>query len=157
MSTTIEKFGRLLPHSGEQLFDLVADVERYPEFLPGWISARILRREGNVCDVEQVLGFGPVRLPFVSRAVLHRPSRIDIGSDDAHFRHYSQSMLVWAQPAGGARLSIVARLELSSALLQPFASRMLPDSIEQSIAAFEARADHLYAPGGGTPPPRATL
>jgi ribosome-associated toxin RatA of RatAB toxin-antitoxin module len=89
--------------------------------------------------------------------VLHRPSRIDIGSDDAHFRHYSQSMLVWAQPAGGARLSIVARLELSSALLQPFASRMLPDSIEQSIAAFEARADHLYAPGGGTPPPRATL
>ncbi len=144
MATTIEKFGRVLPYSCEQIFDLLADIERYPEFLPGWISARIVQRSGDACDVEQVLGFGPMRVPFRSGAVLYRPTRIDISSADAHFRHYSQSMHVTAQDAGGCRMSIAAQLELRSPWLQPMASRMLPDSIVQSIAAFEARAASLY-------------
>jgi coenzyme Q-binding protein COQ10 len=144
LATTIEKFGRVLPYSCEQIFDLLADIERYPEFLPGWISARIIRSEGELREVEQVLGFGPMRVPFKSDAVLHRPTHIDIRSADTHFRHYSQSMHVVPATAG-CRVSIVAQLELRAAMLQPIANRMLPESIEQSLAAFETRADQLYA------------
>jgi len=153
LATTIEKSGRVLPYSCEQIFDLLADIERYPEFLPGWISARIVQRSGDACDVEQVLGFGSLRVPFKSGAVLHRPTHIEISSADAHFRHYSQTMHVTAQPKGGCRVRIAAQLELRSPLLQPVATRMLPDSIEQSLAAFEARAESLYAPRAdpGTP------
>ena len=146
----IEKTGRVLPLSREQLFDLVADIERYPEFLPGWIAARILRREGNVCDVEQVLGVGPMRVAFTSRAVMMRPERIDISSEDAHFRHYSQTVQVVPQSAGGCSLQLRAQLQLSSRMLDQIASRMLPASLEDSIRAFEERALRLYGatPGG---------
>jgi hypothetical protein len=52
---------RLLPYSPEQLFDLAADVERYPRFLPWWIAARVKTREGNVYYTDQDLAFGPIR------------------------------------------------------------------------------------------------
>jgi ribosome-associated toxin RatA of RatAB toxin-antitoxin module len=74
----IEKVGGALPFGCEQVFDLAADIERYPEFLKWWISARIQKRESNICHVEQVLGLEPIRLQFASAAVLHRPERIDM-------------------------------------------------------------------------------
>ena len=67
-----------LPFTCEQIFDLAADIERYPEFLPGWISARILSRAVDQLEVEQVLGIGPARVQFRSRAVLHRPKQIAV-------------------------------------------------------------------------------
>ncbi len=52
----IERAGGLLPFSCERVFDLAADIERYPEFLPGWIAAQVLRRQTHACDVHQILG-----------------------------------------------------------------------------------------------------
>jgi len=71
----IDTVSRLPPFSCEQLFDLAADVERYPQFLTAWKSVRIVKREANVLDVEQILGVGPVRLSFGSKTVLQRPER----------------------------------------------------------------------------------
>jgi hypothetical protein len=66
----IERFGRTLPFSCQQAFDIAADIERYPEFLRWWISARIQKRESNICYVEQVLGLGPIL------HVLHHRTRL---------------------------------------------------------------------------------
>lgn len=82
----IERVDRELPYSCEQIFDLAADIERYPEYVPLWISARILRREWNTFDVEQVLGYGPMRVTFTSHAVLQRPVRIDVRAPGSPFR-----------------------------------------------------------------------
>jgi coenzyme Q-binding protein COQ10 len=145
----IDRVSRWLPFSCAQLFDLAADIERYPEFLPGWKSARILHREADVLHVEQTLGVGPARLRFHSRAVLHRPERIEVSSSEAPFRHYR---LTWLFAPGSGiycNLSVMVDLELESGLLQHVVNRLLPASIEGAIAAFEARAHSLYAPHGG--------
>jgi coenzyme Q-binding protein COQ10 len=140
----IEKVGRVLAYSREQVFDLAADIERYPDFLRWWITARIRKRESNICYVDQVLGLGPVRVQFASKAVLCRPERIDITSSDAPFRRFSLSWLVEARPPTGCRVSIVADLELRSRFLQRVADQVLAASVVDIIAAFEARARSLY-------------
>jgi coenzyme Q-binding protein COQ10 len=145
----IDRVSRLLPFSCEQVFDVAADVERYPEFLPGWISARILKRESNRLYVEQVLGIGPARLRFDSRTVLYRPERIEVTSSQPPFRYYSLTWLFVPGPAASCSLSVLGDLELQSNLLQHVARRLLPASIAGAIAAFEARANSLYVRRGG--------
>jgi coenzyme Q-binding protein COQ10 len=140
----IEKLGRVLPFTAEQVFDLVADIERYPDFLPWWISASIRKREADTCYVGQVLGRGPVRVQFDSTAVLRRPERIDISSSDRPFRQFNLSVQILPSSPAGCRLSISAQLELRSAFLQQIVRRVLAGSIDDIIAAFEARAHRLY-------------
>jgi hypothetical protein len=67
------------------VFDLAADIECYPQYLTGYISARIQRRDSNLCYVEQVVGFGPIRLQFASIAALHRPERIDVAASGGYY------------------------------------------------------------------------
>ncbi|MEJ1963624.1 MAG: type II toxin-antitoxin system RatA family toxin [Gammaproteobacteria bacterium] len=139
----IDKVSGTLPYSCEQIFDLAADIERYPEFLQGWISARIQRRESDTCYVDQVLGFGPVHLEFASKAVLHRPERIDVSSTDPPFRQYSLSWRIEPVP-GGCRISITADFQMRSMLSQLAVNQALPAAVDRIIAAFEARAHALY-------------
>ncbi len=145
----IDRISRLLPFTCEQIFDLVADVERYPEFLADWISARIVQREANTLHVRQVLGIGPARLQFDSRTVLYRPERIEVTSSEPPFRHYA---LMWSfapAPPASCNLSVIVDLELQSRLLQHVVQRVLPGSIADAITAFEARARSLYVRGEG--------
>ncbi|WP_374450144.1 type II toxin-antitoxin system RatA family toxin, partial [Stella sp.] len=58
---------RLLPYSPEQLFDLVADIERYPEFLPWCVAARIRERTGELVVADLMIGFKMIRERFTSR------------------------------------------------------------------------------------------
>ena len=67
-----------LPYSCRQVFDLVADIERYPEFLPGWTRARILARQDNHLLAEQQLQTGPAVFRFHSTAELPPCSRVYI-------------------------------------------------------------------------------
>jgi coenzyme Q-binding protein COQ10 len=140
----IENAVRLLPFTREQAFDLAADIERYPDFLRGWITARILKRESNIFYVDQVLGIGLIQVQFSSKAVLHRPERIDVTSSDPPFRRFSLSWLVETRPHPGCRVSIVADVELRSRFLQQIVERVLPASVIDVMAAFEARARALY-------------
>ncbi len=144
----IERISRL-PFSCEEIFGLAADIERYPEFVPGWISARILEREADTLHVEQTVGVGPAHLRFSSTTVLHRPERIDVTSAEPPFRHFSLTWLFRPGPSASCDLSVIVDLELQSRLLQHLVSRALPASIEGVIAAFEARARRLHLQGDG--------
>jgi coenzyme Q-binding protein COQ10 len=141
----IETRGATLPFTSEQVFDLAADIERYPEFLPGWLSAHIQKRDADTCYVEQVMGLGPIRLRFESKAVMYRPRRIDITSADAQFRMCDFSWVIAATSCAGCRVSIAAEIELRSFVLQTLVNRFLPASVDGIVRAFEARAHALYA------------
>jgi coenzyme Q-binding protein COQ10 len=140
----IEKLGAALPFTCEQVFDLAADIERYPEFLPWWVSAQIRRRDANICYVEQVMGLGPIRLRFESKAVMYRPRRIEITSADAQFRMCDFSWVIAATSFRGCRISIAAEIELRSVALQTIVNHILPASIDEIVRAFDARAHTLY-------------
>ena len=131
----IRKVGRTLPFDSEQVFDLAADIESYPQYLTGWVSARIQKRESNLCYVEQVVGFGPARLQFASIAALHRPERIDVTSADASFRHFSLSWLIIPARPSGCCISIAIEIELRSRLLQQIVNQLLSSAVDDIIAS----------------------
>jgi coenzyme Q-binding protein COQ10 len=141
----IRRVGRTLPFDCEQVFDLAADIESYPQYLTGWVSARIQKRESNLCYVEQVVGFGPARLQFASIAALHRPERIDVTSADASFRHFSLSWLIIPARPSGCCISIAVEVELRSRLLQQIVKQLLSSAVDDIITSFEARAHRIYA------------
>ena len=142
----IEATGRTLPFSREQVFDVAADIERYPDFLPGWRSARITRRESNRCYVEQVLALGFLRVQIATEATLARPSRIDISSTDRRFRAFSCSVLIAEAGPDACTLSIVAELNLRSGLLQQVLNRARLISFDGILSAYESRVHQLYGP-----------
>lgn len=141
---TIERFGRTLPLTREQAFDIAADIERYPEFLPCWISAQITRRDANICYVDQEVGFGAARLRFGATAVMQRPVRIDVTSTDKSFRHFTLSWSIESTSPDGCRVSLAAAVQLQSVLLQYAVAAFLPTAIDDIILAFEERARALY-------------
>lgn len=139
-----EREERLLPYSAEQLFDLAADVERYPEFLSWWLSAHVWKWQGKVYYTDQVLGLGPIRVHFSSKTVLRRPDRIDVTADNSQFRRFSLSWTFEARPGVGCLVRLAADLELHSYLLQRVVEHALPAAMDDIVAAFEGRAHWLY-------------
>jgi len=135
---------RELAFAREQVFDVAADIERYPEFLPWWISARIASRCGSSWRVEQTLGLGPLRLPFTSTALVQRPERIDVRCVDAPFRRYELALRFDAPSPTACRLSIACTIEFDSPLLQAIADRLVPSSTDRIVSAFAQRTRRLY-------------
>lgn len=137
---------RALAYTPEQLFDLAADVERYPEFLPAWSAARVKKREGEVYYTDQVVRFGPLRERFASKTVLRRPLRIDVTSFDWTFRRFHLTWSFDPLTGGECRVSLAADLELRSNLVQQLFGRALDRTFGAVMSAFEARAHRLYGP-----------
>jgi coenzyme Q-binding protein COQ10 len=141
----IRRAERLLPYSPEQLFDLAADVERYPKFFHWWKAARIKSRRDDVYYTDQDLAFGPLRVRFGSKTSLHRPNRIDVTSHDHPFRNFK---LCWTfEPIPNThccRVRLTAEFELRSRLLRKLIEPMLPDIPPEVMGAFETRAARLY-------------
>jgi len=131
---------RLLQYRQSDVFDLVADVERYPEFLPGWRSARILERSGDRLLVEQELGLGALSWRFRTRAHFERPERITVETDEAPFDHMHQLWRFEATSPGTTRVSLRIDYGLRGALLAAIVSRMFDAGFRQTLAAFERRA-----------------
>jgi coenzyme Q-binding protein COQ10 len=140
---------RVLPYPREQLFDLAADVERYPEFLPWWQSARVRRRDGDIYYTEQVIGFGPIRRRFSTKTVLRRPEAIEVTSADGQFETFQ---LIWRfalLAEGRTTVALTGELEMRGPLLRDLFGQMAAGSAGSILSAFEERARRLLGP-----PPR---
>jgi len=136
---------RLLPYSPEQLFDIAADVEQYPSFLHWWKAARIKRRQDDVYYTDQEVAFGPLRVRFGSKTLLHRPDRIDVTSHDSPFSDFRLSWTFERIPdAHLCRVRLATEFELRSRLLQKVIEPLLPDVMPEVITAFQCRAACLY-------------
>lgn len=130
---------RIIAAPRETVFDLVADVERYPEFLPLWTEVRVLRRLGTVYYTDQEVGMGPVRQRFHTRTALLRPERIEITSTDSNFQAFH---INWdfAELPQGCRVSIALRWQVRSWLLQRAIDMVLAETARTMVDAFERRA-----------------
>jgi len=140
------RVSRALPYRPEQLFDLVADVERYPEFLPWWLSATIRRREGNVYYTDQVVGFGLIRQRFSTRTVLRRPREIEITSINGPFEIFQLTWQFGLLQKQGCEVSLAGEIELRGGLLRDLFGWTTAGSADAILSAFEKRARRLYGP-----------
>jgi coenzyme Q-binding protein COQ10 len=141
---------RVLPYSAEQLFALVADVERYPEFLPWCVAARIRERRPDLIVADLVIGFRMFRERFTSRVTLDPPRRIDVAYTEGPFR-YLNNHWIFEPVAGGCRIDFFVDFEFKSRLLQRVIEVLFGEAVRRMVAAFEHRAEQLY----GKPTPGA--
>ena len=128
-----------LPYSAEQLFELVLDIESYPDFVPGWHSVRILERRSNALTVEQTLKTGPLRWRFVSLATFTRPTQIVIEANTTPFRHLVLDWQFNPNPEG-CLVELDVACTFRSKRLERLSKAVTPLMTDGIIAAFERRA-----------------
>lgn len=133
-----------LPYTQEQLFDLVADVERYAEFVPLWIEARILRREGDTVYVEQTIGLGKLQQRFTSKGVLKRPASVQVTSEGGPFRRLDIQWNIGPPSARGCTLTLTMDFQLRSGALHKLVEPLLLHETGRLLKIFEQRAHRLY-------------
>ena len=143
MPTHAEK--RAVPFSPQQLFDLVADVQRYPEFLPWCVGARIRKREGNLVIADLIIGYKMIRERFTSRVTLSpEKNRIDVEYADGPFKYLNNHWIFNDHP-DGCEIDFYVDFEFKSALLQKTIGLLFNEAVHRMIAAFEQRAEVLYS------------
>jgi coenzyme Q-binding protein COQ10 len=143
---------RFLPYRPDQLFDLVADVERYPEFLPWCVGLRVLRREGNVLEAELMIGFRMIREKFTSRVTLNPPERIDVEYTSGPFR-YLNNHWIFKPADGGCMIDFYIDFEVRSRIVRGILEPLFNEAVRRMVSAFETRARALYGPPSGNPSP----
>lgn len=139
---------RILPFTPEQIFELVGDVARYPEFLPWCTGARIREKQvtptGEVLVADLMIGFKMVREKFTSRVWLHRAERrIDVEYINGPFRTLKNHWTFHDDP-DGCRVEFFLEFEFSSMMLQKLIGVLFHEAVRRMVAAFEARAKQLY-------------
>jgi len=139
---------RRLPYSAGQLFDLVADVERYPEFLPWCLAARIRERKDNAITADLLIGFKMVRERFTSRVVLDHPHRIDVSYAEGPFRYLNNHWIFLPQDDGSCVIDFYVDFEFRSRVLQRIIGMLFNEAVRRMVGAFEARARRLYGSPG---------
>ena len=148
MPTHAEK--RVLPYPPQQLYALVADIERYPDFLPWGLAARIRRREAKQVVADLVIGFRMIRERFTSKVALDpERQRIDVTYSDGPFR-YLNNHWRFAPHEGGCEIDFYVDFEFRSRLLRKLMEPLFNEAVRRMVAAFEARAKDLYGEAGGT-------
>lgn len=138
---------RQLPHSPKQMFDLVADIERYPEFLPWCRGARIRSREGDVLLADLVIGFKIFRETYTSRVTLDRPGAIDVAYERGPFRHLSNKWAFLPHP-DGCEIDFFLDFEFRNPVLGAAMGLLFEEAVRRMVGAFTARADALHGKSG---------
>lgn len=138
---------RRLPYRPEQMFDLVADIARYPEFLP-WVSAARVRPDGSGTIIaDLIIGFGGIKEKFTSRIVKQRPGRLSVDYVSGPLKFLRNDWTFEPDGPGGCRVGFCVDFAFRSRILEAVAGQVFDRALRHMIAAFEARAAQLYAPG----------
>lgn len=139
---------RKLPYTARQMYDLVADVARYPEFIPWTNAARIrsVTPEGDhdVMLADLVVGFKMFRERFLSKVTLWEAKRrIDTEYIEGPFKHML-STWEFVDVDGGCEVRFKVDFEFKNRILQRAAGLFFFDAMQRIVRAFEARADAVY-------------
>ena len=133
-----------LPYTPEQLFDLVADVARYDEFLPWVVAVRIRSSSAKETIADLVVGFNAFKERFTSRVVKEKPARICVDYVEGPLKYLHNE---WAfEPAdnGGTNVHFSVDFAFKSRIFETIAGSMFDRALRRMTGAFEQRAAALY-------------
>lgn len=138
-----------VPHSAQQMFDLVADIERYPEFLPMCEALRIKdrRERGDMTMLiaDMSVGYKMVRETFTTQVLL-KPSElaIDVSYVDGPFRYLDNKWHFVDRPEGGSDVKFFIDYEFKSRTLGMLMGAMFDKAFHMFSQAFQKRALEIY-------------
>lgn len=144
MPTHAEK--RVLPYTPDQMFELVAGVERYPEFLPWCQATRIRTRGDDHVVADMVIGYKAFRERFTSRARFDRVAgRIDVAYQEGPFKYLNNHWIFMPVEGGkSCEVDFFVDFEFRSRLLQSVIQSVFNEAVKRMVNAFETRAAALY-------------
>jgi coenzyme Q-binding protein COQ10 len=139
---------RHLPYTPEQLFDLVADVRSYPEFLP-WVAAVRVRLDGATEMVaDLVVGFRALKETFTSKVFKRRPHEIEIDYVEGPLKYLHNNWKFQADGKGGTEIDFCVDFAFRSRIFEALAGQVFDRALRRMIGAFEDRAHALYGKAG---------
>src|SRR5579875_3680754 len=107
----------IVPYLPDQLFDLVADVGKYPQFLPWCVASRVRSQNAKELVADLTIGFGPFRESFTSRVALDRPNSAYVRYERGPFRYLNNKWIFVPHP-NGCMVDFFVEFEFRSRLLQ---------------------------------------
>ncbi|MEJ5975988.1 type II toxin-antitoxin system RatA family toxin [Novosphingobium sp. PS1R-30] len=141
---------RQLPYSAEQMFDLVADVGRYPEFLPWIMATRVRSDDGTEMVADMLIGFSAIREKFTSRVEKNRPGELRVHYIDGPLRDLDNRWQFRALGPSECEVDFSVQFTFRNALFEKLAGQYLDRAFRKMVAAFETRAAVLYGDAGTT-------
>ena len=134
----------LVVFSPEQMFDLVIDVERYPQFLPWVAGAELHEKSGHDLLASMEMHRGGVRERFTTRNTFDRPGFMTLQLVKGPFRSMEGRWTFAPIGASGTRIELEMRFEFANAVIELLFGKAFEQSCNQLIDAFIARAKQLY-------------
>ncbi len=137
---------KILPYSDEQLFGLVADVAKYPEFLPWCLGARVYNRKQGQFDADVIIGFKMFRERFTSRVTLEENRKVDVDYIKGPMKRLYNHWRFIPQDNGHCLVDFEVDFEFSSRILNQVIGPLFGEACKRMMHAFEERAASLYGP-----------
>ena len=135
---------RHLPFSPDQLFDLVADVGRYDEFLPWVVAVRVRSSSETEAVADLVVGFNAFKERFTSKVVKERPHRICVDYVEGPLKFLHNEWRFEPAPEGGTNVQFSVDFAFKSRIFESLAGQMFDRALRRMTQAFEQRAIALY-------------
>jgi coenzyme Q-binding protein COQ10 len=133
-----------VPYTPQQMYELVAGVERYPDFLPWCIGARILKRDMNVIYADLVIGWKVLRERFSSKVVLTPHSAVQFDYTNGPLKYLHGDWRFSPTPEGGCLVEFQVDFEFKSRTLALVMGGVFSELVYRMVGAFESRAHQLY-------------
>jgi coenzyme Q-binding protein COQ10 len=127
------------------MFDLVADVGRYAEFLPWVVGVRVKSNSETEMVADLLVGFKALREKFTSRVTKDRPNRIRVEYLEGPLAHLSNDWQFRPDGKGGCLVDFAVDFAFRSRMFEALAGQMFDRALRKMIGAFEERAAVLYA------------
>ena len=134
----------LVRHTPQQMFDLVNDFERYPEFLPGCRRARLLEKDDQHLGGEMTLGRAGVEQTITTRNDLHAPERIELSLVKGPFKQLKGRWLFIPMGDDACKVSLEMEFVFANRLLSMAFGKLFQQIAGQLVDAFTKRANELY-------------
>ncbi|MCP9223266.1 type II toxin-antitoxin system RatA family toxin [Erythrobacter sp. LQ02-29] len=135
---------RELPFTCEQMFDLVADVGRYKEFLPWVIATRVRSDAETEMVADMVVGFKAIRERFTSRVEKDRPHFLKVNYVDGPLRDLENEWRFEPTADGGCRINFCVQFTFKNRVFEALAGQYFDRAFRRMVEAFEKRAQALY-------------
>ena len=135
---------RRLPYSAQQMFDLVADVGRYGEFLPWVVATRVKTDSESEMIADMLVGFNALREKFTSRVIKQRPQEITVQYLDGPLRDLDNRWQFRETGPDTCEIEFDVSFTFRNALFEKIASQFFDKAFRKMVGAFETRAAELY-------------
>lgn len=138
---------RILPYTAEQLFDLVIDIEKYPEFLPWVVGLRVKERKENLIKADLAAGYKIYTEKFTCNVHHNRPHSIHVDYVQGPLKHLTNDWKFEDTPEG-CKITFHVDFEFQSSFFQTIAAQFFDVALSRMTEAFEKRAAEIYGARG---------